>query len=167
MVSLARQSLSGSQTIGMPRDGSGVGQFRERERNDAEIAQGGPGIPYLHRAESRVHSELWRTLPKRRADQHGFCRVGGEPGHEQADGQETADAMESTGSSSAIAGSNSGVKRRLGGNLPHLVSRLSATKTECRCLAPRNLTLSIVLEALIVYFSAFLGLAIICPIICK
>src|SRR5262244_3330600 len=142
MVSLAWQCLSGPQTIGVRRNGSGVGNFPEPGRNDTEIAPGGQGIPYLHRPKPDFHSELWRTLSKRRADQHGFCRVGCESGSKQADGQEAADAVESAGSSSTVAGSNSGAKWRVGGNLPCLVSRLPATSAECCCLPPRNLTLS-------------------------
>src|SRR5262249_8019576 len=84
----------------------------------------------------------WRTLSKWRTDQHGFCRVGRESGCKQADGQETADAMESAGSSSPIAGSNPSAEWGVGGNLPCLVSRLPATSAECCCLTPRNLTLS-------------------------
>jgi hypothetical protein len=71
-----------------------------------------------------------------------FCRIGSEPGDEQADGQETANAMESAWRASLIAGSNRGPKRGFGGMLPRLVSRFPATAAEGGCMPPWNLMLS-------------------------
>src|SRR5262249_54430629 len=98
--------------------------------------------PDLHRAEPGLHPELWGTLPQRRADRHGFCGIGSEPGDEQADGQETANAMESARSASLVAGSNRGLKRGFRGMLPRLVSRFPVTTAEGGCMTPRNLSLS-------------------------
>jgi hypothetical protein len=81
-------------------------------------------------------------LPIPAGSRYRFCRIGSELGDEQADGQETANAMESAWRASLIAGSNRSPKRGFGGMLPRLVSRFPATAAEDGCMTPRNLTLS-------------------------
>jgi hypothetical protein len=48
--------------------------------------------------------KLRRAAPQRREDFDGDRGVDGQPGHQQADGQETTDEMEPAGRASVIAG---------------------------------------------------------------
>ena len=74
--------------------------------------------------QCRFHSELWRALSPRRAHQHRLCRIDGEPGDQQADGEKTTDAMEPARRPSPAADSHARVERRVGGDVPHVVSGL-------------------------------------------
>jgi len=60
-------------------------------------------------------------------DRFWFCRVGGEPSGEQADGEAATDGMEPARSASAPADPNQGARLRVGEYLPPLISGVPAT----------------------------------------
>src|SRR6266567_860015 len=87
-----------------------------------EAVQGGTGVFHVYRAQWRFHPELRRALPQRRADQYGVRGIDGELRREQTDGEEAANAVEQAGGPLAAADPHPGVERRMGGDVPPVVS---------------------------------------------
>jgi hypothetical protein len=66
------------------------------------------GIWRLHPSEPSLHSELWRPLLSRRNHLDGVCGVDREPSDQQADGKETANALDETRGALTAASPNTG-----------------------------------------------------------
>src|SRR5262249_10238254 len=78
----------------------------------------------------------WRALSSWRAHQHRLCRINGQSGDPQAHGKNTTDAMDPTRRPSPAADSHTGVERRVGRDVPHLVSRFPVPYTTYGGLNP-------------------------------
>src|SRR5262249_2495594 len=79
--------------------------------------------------------------------QHRLCGVDDKPGSKQADGEEAADAMDSSWSPLATSGAYSGSERGLGRRFPQTVSGFSTRDSGCSattdgCVTPDFLALS-------------------------
>ena len=86
-------------------------------------------VRHLHSGQCCVDPELWRTVSERRGHFECVRRVGGEPGGQQADGQEAADALDTQRGPPAASGAYPRAERRPRRGLLSLVSRLRASNT--------------------------------------
>jgi hypothetical protein len=86
-----------------------------------------------------TRSQLRGALPKRGKNRFRLCRVSGQSGHKQADGEAPTDGAEPAGSPSPAPNPDPRVGRAMGSHHSELVSRISAevpSGGQDRCLTP-------------------------------
>ena len=110
VVPVARQRLpraaNGRRSADRPR------QHRAAEPRAAEAAQDGHRVRRLHSSQRRVDPKLWRAVSIRRGHLQRVRRVDGQPGGQQAHGQEAADALGTQERSPAAPGPRQSAERR-------------------------------------------------------
>ena len=112
----------------------------ERIGEPNQVAESVARIQGIYRGQPCFHPELRRTVPESRADLDGVRGIGGEPSDQQADGEETANAVEQEGRAPAPADAHESLEQRIGTDVPGMASKLPVDDVYRRRAEGRRLT---------------------------
>src|SRR5664280_2178553 len=117
---------------------------RGPEPRAGQVREDPARVRHLHPGQRRLHPQLRRALPGRRSHLQLDSRVRRQPGDQQTDGQETADALEPPRRPPAPAASHPGPQRLTRRRLPPVAPRIysRARPTDAGRVASPNLSRS-------------------------
>ena len=96
IAEMVSQCVPSVENVGRTADGCRERGLRDQKRNSSETAEADRRPADLCRAQSGVHSELWRALSQRRTNRIRFCGVSRESGGEQTNGETPTNAVDTT-----------------------------------------------------------------------